>query len=53
MQSGLNTLGAKFKIPKLSYRMCAVHAWSIKSKRNKKLIVLFACKLRDGSNEPN
>ena len=31
-------LDAKFKISKLSYGMCVVHVWSIKSKRNKKII---------------
>ena len=31
-------LDAKFKIPKLSYWMCAAYAWSIKSRWNKKLI---------------
>ena len=31
-------LDAKFKIPKLSYRIGILHAWSIKFKRNKKLI---------------
>ena len=31
-------LDAKFKISKLSHRMCAAHAWNIKSRRNKKLI---------------
>ena len=45
------SLDAKFKISKLSHRMCAAHAWSIKSRRNKKLIAQFACKLRDGYNE--
>ena len=46
-------LDAKFKISKLSHRICAAHAWSIKSRQNKKLIALFACKLRDESNELN
>ena len=31
-------LDAKFKNSKLSHRMCAAHAWNIKSRRNKKLI---------------
>ena len=31
----------------------AAHVWSIKSRQNKKLIALFAYKLRDESNEPN
>ena len=43
----------KFKIPKLSHRMRILHAWSSKSRRNKKLIAWFACKLRDESNETN
>ena len=46
-------LVANFKIPKLSHRREILHAWSIKSKQNKKLIIQFACKLRDQSNEPN
>ena len=33
--------------------MCAAHACSIKSRRNKKLIAEFVSKLRDESNEPN
>ena len=32
-------LDAKFKISKLSHRICVAHAWSIKSRQNKKLIV--------------
>ena len=28
-------------------------AWRFKSRRNKKRIAQFACKLRDESNEPN
>ena len=46
-------LVAKFKIPNLSHRTGIVHAWSIKFRRNKQVIVQFAYKLRDESNEPN
>ena len=46
-------LDVKFKIPKLSYRIGILYVLSIKSRRNKKLIEYFSCKLRDESNEPN
>ena len=46
-------LVAKFKILKLTHRMRILHAWSIKSRLNKKLIVQFAYKLRDKFNKSN
>ena len=46
-------LVTKFKIPNLSHRTGILHAWSIKSRRNKKRIAWFAYKLRDESNEHN
>ena len=46
-------LVVKIKNLNLSHRIRILYAWSIKSKQNKKLIIQFACKLRDQSNEPN
>ena len=46
-------LVVKFKIIKLSHQKRILHAWSIKSRRNKKRIAWFAYKLRDESNEHN
>ena len=46
-------LVVKFKIIKLSHQKRILHAWSIKSRLNKKLIVQFAYKLQDEFNKSN
>jgi len=46
-------LVTKLKILNLSHQTGVLHAWSIKSRRNKQLIAYFAYKLRDEFNKLN